>query len=91
MNLNAQLIPTRNSSEHAMLQTRNAFQQATPAVYSSMYTIHSIVFVFQHGYIRMKRGVNQCGLINQASYPTGVKAINPAPPTHYGNPARTGD
>mmetsp|Transcript_2336 Transcript_2336/g.4840 ORF Transcript_2336/g.4840 Transcript_2336/m.4840 type:complete len:447 (+) Transcript_2336:64-1404(+) len=49
------------------------------------------------GFIRMARNKDMCGLANQASYPTGVKAMAPGPPsppspsppkksTHYADP-----
>jgi len=33
------------------------------------------------GYLRMVRNKNMCGISQQASYPTGVKAMGPAPPS----------
>jgi len=35
----------------------------------------------EEGYIRMVKGKNMCGISQQASYPTGVKAMGPAPPS----------
>lgn len=35
----------------------------------------------ESGYIRMARGKNMCGISQQASYPTGVKAMGPVPPS----------
>jgi len=35
----------------------------------------------EEGYIRMVQGKNQCGIASQASYPTGVKAMGPVPPS----------
>merc|ERR1712110_1327984 len=33
------------------------------------------------GYIRFVRGSNQCGLLGEACYPTGVVAVGPTPPS----------
>merc|ERR1712061_182362 len=46
----------------------------------------------EEGYIRMVRNKNQCGIAQQASYPTGAKAASPSPPSpppsgkHYEDP-----
>merc|ERR1719465_372069 len=34
----------------------------------------------EHGYIRFIRGKDQCGLADQAVYPTGAKMVGPSPP-----------
>jgi len=35
----------------------------------------------ESGYVRMAKGKNMCGISQQASYPTGVKAMGPSPPS----------
>lgn len=35
----------------------------------------------EEGYVRMVRGKDICGITKQASYPIGVKALRPAPPS----------
>jgi len=35
----------------------------------------------ESGYLRMVRGKNMCGIAQQPSYPTGVKAMGPVPPS----------
>jgi len=40
----------------------------------------------EKGYIRMVRGKNMCGLANQPSYPKGVKAMGPVPPSPAPSP-----
>jgi len=35
----------------------------------------------EEGYVRMVKGKNMCGLAQQPSYPTGVKAMGPVPPS----------
>jgi len=43
----------------------------------------------EQGYIRMARGKNMCGISQQASYPTGVKAAGPSPPGPSPGPSPT--
>ena len=51
----------------------------------------------EHGFVRLVRNKNMCGLADDATYPANVTAVAPIPPpspptpapplTHYGNPA----
>ena len=40
----------------------------------------------ESGYLRMVRGKDQCGISQSASYPTGAKAVGPAPPSPSPSP-----